>query len=61
MNSRPEKIAAQEKLIESVETSLKKKFPTVKGYLIGSHAYKIAKGGLATVDIHLDIRKMRKK
>lgn len=48
----------QKRLIESVENLLKINFTTVKGYLIGSHAYKIAKGGLATVDIHLDLRKL---
>lgn len=58
VNSRPDKIATRKKLIESVENLLKQKFTEVKGYLIGSHAYKIPKGGLATVDIHLDLRRL---
>lgn len=57
-NSRPEKLQTQKKLIESVQSLLKQRFRSVKGYLIGSHSYKIAKGGLATVDIHLDLRKL---
>lgn len=61
VNSRPEKIESQEKLIESIEHLLKPKFGPAKAYLIGSHAYKIAKGGLATVDFHLDLRKLTKK
>lgn len=53
--SRPEQIVNQ--LIQSVENLLKPKFPTAKAFLIGSHAYKIMKGGLATMDIYLDLRK----
>lgn len=57
-NSRPEKIVNHKKLIESVENLLQDKFKSksVKCHLIGSHAYNIAKGGLATVDIYLDLR-----
>lgn len=53
-------LVAQKKLIESVESLLKRKYPSVKGYLIGSHAYKIAKSGLATVDVYLDLSKISK-
>lgn len=51
---------AQKELIESIEQFLRTKFPTVKGYLIGSHAYNIAMGGLATIDFYLDLRKLTK-
>lgn len=47
----------QKKLIESIENLLKPKFATAKGYLIGSHSYQIAKGGL-NVDIYLDLCKI---
>lgn len=56
VNSRSEKIVTQKKLIETIENLLRPTFATAKGYLMGSHAYKIAKGGLATVDIHLDLQ-----
>lgn len=55
-NLRSDKIINHKKLIESVENILRCKFKTVKCHLIGSHAYNIAKGGLATVDIYLDLR-----
>lgn len=51
----------QKKLIQSIENLLEPKFGKAKGYLIGSHAYNIAKGGLATVDFHLDLSKLPKK
>lgn len=56
-NSRPDKFIAQRKLIDSIESIMKEKFGTVKCYLIGSHAYSIAKGGLAPIDFYLDLCK----
>lgn len=50
------KNATQMKIIESIENTLKSKFKTMKCHVIGSHVYNIAKGGLATLDVYLDLR-----
>lgn len=58
LNSRSELAATQKKVIDSIESLIKDNFKTAKGHLIGSHAYRIAKGGRATFDVYLDLRKL---
>lgn len=55
-NVRHEKVSIHKKVIDSIEDALKGKFKTLKCHLIGSHVYNIAKGGLAPLDIYLDLR-----
>lgn len=58
LNLRPDRLTTQKKAIESVEHILKPTFKTIKCYPIGSHVYHIVKGGLATLDVYLDLREL---
>lgn len=55
-NGRASKETLKTAVIASVENTLKEKFKTMKCHVIGSHRYNIAKGGLAPLNIYLDLR-----
>ncbi|XP_055299892.1 uncharacterized protein LOC129567252 [Sitodiplosis mosellana] len=57
LNMRRDKTATQQKITESIQVALKPRYETVNCHMIGSHVYNIAKGGLATLDVYLDLHK----
>ncbi|XP_031634243.1 uncharacterized protein LOC116347682 [Contarinia nasturtii] len=54
-NGHARRDALKASVIESVESTLGEKFKKMKCHVIGSHKYKIAKGGRAPLDIYLDL------
>lgn len=57
LNLRQDRITIQESIIKAIENTLKPTFTSMKCHKIGSHVYKIAKGGLTPLDVYLDLRK----